>query len=111
MVRRPGRRRCALRARARDRANACGARPGGVVLLQRLVEYADLSEDVIPAFYAYKAVRWSLEIDGNGVPRGDLVSMADRDDPQRRFGVARLVPAVTRTVGISPALAVDNGEY
>ncbi|SDZ24145.1 CRISPR-associated protein, Csd1 family [Micromonospora pattaloongensis] len=81
------------------------------MLLQRLVEYADTSEDVIPAFYARKPVRWSLEIDGNGVPEGDLVSTADKDDPQRRFGVSRLVPSVTRTVGISPALAVDNGEY
>jgi CRISPR-associated protein Csd1 len=81
------------------------------VLLQRLVEYADTSEDVIPAFYARKPVRWSLEIDANGVPRGDFVSTADKDDPQRRFGTERLVPAVTRTVGISPALAVDNGEY
>ncbi|MFV2104801.1 type I-C CRISPR-associated protein Cas8c/Csd1 [Micromonospora sp. LOL_024] len=81
------------------------------MLLQRLVEYADTSEDVIPAFYARKPVRWSLDIDGNGVPRGGFVSTADKDDPQRRFGTPRLVPAVTRTVGISPALAVDNGEY
>ncbi|WP_028569408.1 type I-C CRISPR-associated protein Cas8c/Csd1 [Salinispora tropica] len=81
------------------------------MLLQRLVEYADASKDAIPAFYAHKPVRWSLEIDGNGVPRGGLVSTADKDDPHRRFGVPRLVPAVTRTVGISPALAVDNGEY
>ncbi|MEV6814794.1 type I-C CRISPR-associated protein Cas8c/Csd1 [Micromonospora sp. NPDC051296] len=81
------------------------------MLLQRLVEYADTSDDIIPAFYARKPVRWSLEIDGTGVPQGDLVSTADKDDPHRRFGTARLVPAVTRTVGISPALAVDNGEY
>ncbi|MEN3615912.1 type I-C CRISPR-associated protein Cas8c/Csd1 [Plantactinospora sp. ZYX-F-223] len=81
------------------------------MLLQRLVEYADTSADVVPAFFARKPVRWSLDIDANGVPRGDLVSMADKDDPQRRFGTVRLVPAVTRTVGISPVLAVDNGEY
>ncbi|MFI7026817.1 type I-C CRISPR-associated protein Cas8c/Csd1 [Micromonospora sp. NPDC049900] len=81
------------------------------MLLQRLVEFADTSEDVVPAFYARKPVRWSLEIDGNGVPRGELVSTADSADPTRRFGATRLVPAVTRTVGISPALAVDNGEY
>ncbi|TDC37652.1 type I-C CRISPR-associated protein Cas8c/Csd1 [Micromonospora sp. 15K316] len=81
------------------------------MLLQRLVEYADTSEDVIPAFYARKPVRWSLDIARTGEPRGDLASTADKDDPQRRFGTARLVPAVTRTVGISPTLAVDNGEY
>ncbi len=81
------------------------------MLLQRLVEYADTSEDVIPPFYARKPVRWSLEIDAGGVPRGGFVSSADKDDPQRRFGAPRLVPAVTRTVAISPTLAVDNGEY
>ncbi|MER7420776.1 type I-C CRISPR-associated protein Cas8c/Csd1 [Micromonospora peucetia] len=81
------------------------------MLLQRLVEYADTSKDVIPAFYARKPVRWSLEIDGSGVPRGDLVDTADKDDPHRKFGATSLVPAVTRTAGISPALAVDNGEY
>nr|WP_307961919.1 type I-C CRISPR-associated protein Cas8c/Csd1 [Salinispora arenicola] len=81
------------------------------MLLQRLVEYADTSGEAIPAFYAYKPVRWCLEIDRHARPGGDLVSTADKDDPHRRFGVPRLVPAVTRTVGISPALAVDNGEY
>jgi len=81
------------------------------VLLQRLVEYAETSADIIPAFYARKPVRWRLDIDANGVPQGELISTADKSDPERRFGVQRLVPAVTRTVGISPALAVDNGEY
>ncbi len=81
------------------------------MLLKRLVEYADTSEDVIPPFYARKPVRWSLEIDANGVPQGDLVDTADKDDSHRKFGAPRLVPAVTRTVGIAPALAVDNGEY
>ncbi|MGC4806811.1 type I-C CRISPR-associated protein Cas8c/Csd1 [Micromonospora sp. DT233] len=81
------------------------------MLLQRLVEYADTSKDVVPPFYARKPVRWNVEIDGNGVPRGDLVDTADRTDPSRKFGATSLVPAVTRTVGISPVLAVDNGEY
>ncbi|MFI7217928.1 type I-C CRISPR-associated protein Cas8c/Csd1 [Micromonospora maritima] len=81
------------------------------MLLQRLVEHADTSADVIPAFYARKPVRWMLDIDSDGTPRGHLVNTADKDDPNRRFGSSRLVPAVTRTVGISPTLAVDNGEY
>ncbi|MEV6707736.1 type I-C CRISPR-associated protein Cas8c/Csd1 [Micromonospora wenchangensis] len=81
------------------------------MLLQRLVEFADTSEDVIPPFYSRKPVRWSLEIDTDGVPRGGLVDTAKKDDPNFRFGAPRLVPAVTRTVGISPALAVDTGEY
>ena len=81
------------------------------MLLQRLVEYAETSNDVIPPFYVRKSVRWILAIDAAGVPRGELVDTADREDPLRRFGVQRLVPAVTRTVGISPTLAVDTGEY
>ncbi|HEX6075277.1 MAG TPA: type I-C CRISPR-associated protein Cas8c/Csd1 [Micromonosporaceae bacterium] len=87
------------------------------MLLQRLVEYANTvertntSEEAVPAYYARKPVRWSLDIDANGVPRGDLVDTANKDDPGHRFGVPRLMPSVTRTVGIAPALAVDNGEY
>ncbi|MFG3602526.1 type I-C CRISPR-associated protein Cas8c/Csd1 [Micromonospora chersina] len=81
------------------------------MLLQRLVEHADTSRDVIPAFYAYKPVRWTLDLDSDGAPRGDLVNTADKDDPNRQFGEPRLVPTVTRTVGISPSLAADNGEY
>ncbi|MBC8989121.1 type I-C CRISPR-associated protein Cas8c/Csd1 [Micromonospora chalcea] len=81
------------------------------MLLQRLVEHADTSTDVVPAFYARKPVRWMLDIGSDGAPRGDLVDTADKDDPNRRFGAPRLVPAVTRTVAISPTLAVDNGEY
>ncbi|MFC8848548.1 MULTISPECIES: type I-C CRISPR-associated protein Cas8c/Csd1 [unclassified Micromonospora] len=81
------------------------------MLLQRLVEYADTSGDNTPKFYARKPVRWSLDLDGSGVPRGGFVDTANKDDPGHRFGASRLVPAVTRTAGISPVLAVDNGEY
>ncbi|GAA2341185.1 type I-C CRISPR-associated protein Cas8c/Csd1 [Dactylosporangium salmoneum] len=81
------------------------------MLLQRLVEYADTSDEVIPPFYAYKPVRWILNIDADGVADGDLTDTAERSDPQRRFGTPHLVPAVTRTVAIAPVLAVDNGEY
>jgi len=38
-------------------------------------------------------VRWVLAVDERGVPQGGLVDTADKDDPQRRFGVQRLVPA------------------
>lgn len=86
------------------------------MLLQRLVEYTDTRRDtdpgdVIPPFYARKPVRWSLDIDTNGVPRKDFIDTANKDNPRLRFGEERLVPAVTRTAGISPVLAVDNGEY
>ncbi|WP_329104628.1 type I-C CRISPR-associated protein Cas8c/Csd1 [Micromonospora sp. NBC_01699] len=81
------------------------------MLLQRLVEYAETSDDVIPPFYARKAVRWILNLSADGTPTGDFVNTAEPTDPQRKYGTLRLVPAVTRTVGIAPVLGVDNGEY
>ena len=82
------------------------------MLLQRLVEYANASENVVPPFYAYKPVRWILDLDQDGNPTtGELTDTAEKSDPQRKFGVPRQVPAVTRTVGVAPALAVDTGEY
>src|SRR5690606_8063107 len=111
VVRCAGGGRCVVRTGARDGAGTSG-KSGGVVLLQRLVEYANASEDVVPPFYAYKPVRWILDIDEDGNPiLGELTDTADKADPQRKFGVVRQVPAVTRTVGVAPALAVDTGEY
>jgi CRISPR-associated protein, Csd1 family len=82
------------------------------VLLQRLVEYANAAEDVVPPFYARKPVRWMLDLDADGRPVSwELTDTAEKADPLRKFGVPRLVPAVTRTVGVAPALAVDTGEY
>lgn len=81
------------------------------MLLQRLVEFAETSKVVIPPYYAYKPVRWIIDVTADGSPNGELTDTADRSDPQRKFGTTRLVPAVTRTVGIAPTLAVDNGEY
>lgn len=83
------------------------------MLLQRLVEYADAlpSNETVPAFYRRKPVRYLLDLDVDGKPAGGLVDTAVKTDPQDRFGVPRPVPAVTRTGGIAPALAVDTGEY
>lgn len=88
------------------------------MLLQRLVEYtrtsnAALDGDELPPFYGYKPVRWILDIAADGsLARPDgLSNTSDKSDPERRFGVRRAVPAITRTVGISPAIAVDNIEY
>jgi CRISPR-associated protein Csd1 len=81
------------------------------MLLQRLVEYAEAGADVVPAFYERKPVRWVLNLNADGRPDSDLVDQADADDRDRRFGVPRLVPKVSRTMGISPMLGVDNPEY
>ncbi|MFV2018209.1 type I-C CRISPR-associated protein Cas8c/Csd1 [Micromonospora sp. LOL_023] len=79
------------------------------MLLQRLVEYAATSDDVIPPFYGRKPVRLILDIAGDGTYRGQTDTIAP--EAGARFGVERLVPAVTRTAGIAPALAADNVEY
>jgi CRISPR-associated protein Csd1 len=83
------------------------------MLLQRLVEYArdTADEDPIPPFYQRKPVRWMLDIRADGTPLGGLQDLADTSDRATRFGVPRLVPAITRTVGVAPALAVDTPEY
>ncbi|MFI7598290.1 type I-C CRISPR-associated protein Cas8c/Csd1 [Actinoplanes sp. NPDC049681] len=81
------------------------------MLLQRLVQYADASTDSVPAFYARKPVRWLLDLHPDGSVAGQLIDTADPTDRTRKFGTARLVPAVTRTGGVSPTLAVDTPEY
>jgi CRISPR-associated protein (Cas_Csd1). len=82
------------------------------MLLRRLVEYAETTDDVIPPFYNRKPVRFLLYLTGDGRPVS--IEMTDTADPSvsgQRYGVNRLVPAVTRTVGIAPALAADTVEY
>jgi CRISPR-associated protein Csd1 len=81
------------------------------MLLQRLVEYAEGSEYAVPAFYESKPIRWVLNLGADGQPVGGLEDQAAPDEPERRFGVRRQVPKVSRTVGISPMLGVDNPEY
>jgi CRISPR-associated protein Csd1 len=81
------------------------------MLLQRLVEYARSSPDVVPPFYGRKPVRWVLDLNPDGTPAGDLIDLADASEPGRRFGASHVVPAITRTVGVAPTLAVDTPEY
>lgn len=81
------------------------------MLLQRLVEYARDSEDVIPPFYARKPVRWVLELDPDGAPAGGLIDLAEPSEPGRKAGVVHVVPTITRTVAISPTIGVDTPEY
>jgi CRISPR-associated protein Csd1 len=82
------------------------------VLLQRLVKYAtEPGATDMPAFYARRPVRWILDIAADGTPDGGFIDSSDRSDPDRKFGAVRVVPAITRTAGVAPVLAVDNGEY
>ncbi|WJK36295.1 type I-C CRISPR-associated protein Cas8c/Csd1 [Solwaraspora sp. WMMA2065] len=79
------------------------------MLLQRLVEFAATSDDVLPPFYGRKPVRLIVDIDRDGGYRGQTDTASDAAGA--RIGIERSVPAVTRTVGIAPTLAVDNVEY
>lgn len=87
------------------------------MLLQRLAQYADgrsaaASGGEPPPYYARKPVRWILDVTREGSFVGpEMTDTADSSDPDRRLGVRRAVPSITRTVGISPAVAVDNIEY
>ncbi|HET8681656.1 MAG TPA: type I-C CRISPR-associated protein Cas8c/Csd1 [Micromonosporaceae bacterium] len=79
------------------------------MLLRRLVEHAEstLAEDSLPPFYQRRPVRWLLDITAGGVPLG----FTDTASKESKFGVPRAVPAITRTVAVAPALAVDTAEY
>ncbi|MDG4788678.1 type I-C CRISPR-associated protein Cas8c/Csd1 [Micromonospora sp. WMMD1102] len=81
------------------------------MLLRRLVEYADTTDEVIPPFYGRKPIRFLLPIAADGTPLHRRMVDTVNPDAGDRFGRERLVPAVTRTVGIAPALAADNVEY
>ncbi|WBB78156.1 type I-C CRISPR-associated protein Cas8c/Csd1 [Micromonospora sp. WMMD882] len=81
------------------------------MLLRRLVEYAETSDEILPPFYARKPVRFLLHLRPDGTPDGGLVDTARADVRELRFGVQRLVPAVTRAFGVAPALAADTVEY
>lgn len=80
------------------------------MLLQRLVEYARTTDEVLPPFYARESVRFLLPLAKDGTPQSGLIDSANPDAGQR-FGAERLVPSVTRTNGVAPALAVDTVEY
>lgn len=80
------------------------------MLLRRLVDHAESSDEILPPFYGRKPVRFLLSLNADGTP-GHLRDTAEPGVRERRFGVERVVPSVTRTVGIAPALAADNVEY
>lgn len=81
------------------------------MLLHRLVEYAQSHVDLVPPFYSRKPVRYVLPIAASGQPQGGLVDYQDKSNPDRRRGVPRLIPSITRTVRIDPAIATDTVEY
>lgn len=82
------------------------------MLLQRLKEYADRRMQLPPTLYSEAPVRYIIELDATGrllSPRP--VDTVDPANPRTRRGQRRLVPQVTRAVGIKPLLLADNAEY
>lgn len=83
------------------------------MLLARLVDYAGSVSDVPPPFYAWKRIRWIVELNPDGSPASrHLTDLADPADRTRRMGVAHLVPVVQRSgTAAQPMLVTDTAEY
>lgn len=79
------------------------------MLLERLREYAlvQMADDLPPAGYQVSPIRYVLDIDPHGVPRG-VVDTVSREDKR---GHLRLAPHAKRAMGIVPKLLADTGEY
>ncbi len=83
------------------------------MLLQRLSEYMDRPglPSALPRLYALQAVRYILELDGEGRLLGLPIDTADAASPVSRRGTRRPAPLIQRAVAIKPLLLADNAEY
>src|SRR5947207_8107471 len=85
------------------------------MLLRQLVAFqpseAALDGSASRPYSRQRPVRWELNLDGAGRLRGPLVDIADPGDKAAKFVRAKLVPNVSRTVGIAPNLGADDIQY
>jgi len=80
------------------------------MLLQALREYGGRIGPT-PSMYVETAIRYVIDLDGNGRFLG-LVDTADPSTPAGRRGRRMLAPSAMRTaLSIRPKLLADNGEY
>jgi CRISPR-associated protein Csd1 len=79
------------------------------MLLQKLREYSERLQ-LPPKLYSELAVRYIIDLDRDGRFLG-IVDTADKSNPRTRRGHLRLVPEVTRAVGIKPLLLCDKADY
>lgn len=79
------------------------------MLLQRLKEYAERLPATLPPMYQEQPIRYLIELDVDGTPRG-IVPRGESGGGGRR---GDLVPApyVKRTVAVRPKLLADTAEY
>lgn len=80
------------------------------MLLEALVEYAEveLGNDLPPAGYQKQPIRYFIVLSRDGQYQGPIRDTASKDAPR---GEQRLGPHVKRSVGISPKVLADTGEY
>jgi len=77
------------------------------MLLKALAEHAPHVEDLPPAHYRPRTVRWCLSLDAAGTP-----VLNDLANPERRHGIALNAPYVYRSgAKPPPTLLVDNLEF
>lgn len=86
------------------------------MLLTRLVEYYYRGSPEYrerPLGYQKKPVRWVLDLDSTGRPKGGFVPLGDPNSKDRlqKRGLEMLVPDIVRTSGIRPILLVDRADF
>ncbi|MGB3330926.1 MAG: type I-C CRISPR-associated protein Cas8c/Csd1 [Thermomicrobiales bacterium] len=80
------------------------------MLLEELVAYADLelATSLPPAGYQMQPIAHVIPLTSDGTYAGPILPLATRESPR---GQQREAPHIKRTVGISPKLLADTGEY
>ena len=83
------------------------------MLLQRLSEYTQRpgAAQPLPRLYARQAIRYILDLDGDGRLLGPPIDTADAASPATRRGTRRPAPLIQRSSTIQPLLLADNAEY
>jgi len=84
-------------------------------MLRQLVDYQPPTEgdddiETVRPYSRRRVIRWELNLDHEGRFR-KLVSLADPSERATKFGVPVVVPNVSRTSGVAPALGADGAEY
>lgn len=80
------------------------------MLLEALVEYAELelAKSLPPAGYQKQPIAYLIPLTDDGTYIGPILPLTGKDAPR---GQQREAPHIKRTVGISPKLLADTGEY
>lgn len=79
------------------------------MLLERLVDYArlKLGDSLPPPGYQEQPIRYTISLDREGRYEG-LIEHRTKESPR---GLVKPAPQVKRTMGVTPKLLLDTGEY